>query len=83
MSKVYEGRLLRKVVLQAVKWGKGWWIRSIAKCMGKFGWQDVSGGIIEELSQSEVNDMSLSTAWRNVRGEWKRCTRSQSCLWWS
>ena len=28
--------------------------------MGEFGWQDVSGGMIRELSQSEVNDMLLS-----------------------
>ena len=69
---MYEGRLLRKVALQAVEWGKGCWIRSIAKCVGKFGWQDVSDEMIRELSQSEVNDMLLSVAWRNVRGEWKK-----------
>ena len=40
--------------------------------MGKFGWQDVSGGMIRRLSQSEVNDMLLSVAWRNVREEWKK-----------
>ena len=72
MSKVYEGRLLRKVALRAVEWRKGCWIRSIAKCVGKFGWQDVSGGMIRELSQSEVNDMLLSVAWRNVKEEWKK-----------
>ena len=72
MSKVYEGRLLRKVVLQAVEWVKRCWIRSIAKCVGKFGWQDVSGGTIMELSQSEVNDMLFSVAWRNLREEWKK-----------
>ena len=37
MSKVYKGWLLRKVALQAVEWGKGCWIRCIAKCVGKFG----------------------------------------------
>ena len=36
MSNVYEGRLLMKVTLRAVEWGKGCWIRSIAKCVGKF-----------------------------------------------
>ena len=45
-SKVYEGRLLRKVVSEAVENGKGSWMRSIGKCVGKFGWQDVSGGVI-------------------------------------
>ena len=29
MSKVYEGRLSRKVAARAVEWGKGCWIRSI------------------------------------------------------
>ncbi len=37
-----EGRLLRKVASQAVECGKGSWIRSIARCVGKFGWEDVS-----------------------------------------
>ena len=40
--------------------------------MGKFGWQDVIGGMITELSQSEVNYMLLSVAWRNVREVWKK-----------
>ena len=72
MSNVYEGRLLRKVALRAVDLGKGCWIRSISKCVGKFGWQDVSDEMIRELSQTEVNDMLLSVAWRNVREEWKK-----------
>ena len=57
------------MALREVKWCKGCWIRSIAKCVGKFEWQDVSGGKIRELSHSEVNDMLLSVAWRNVREE--------------
>ena len=48
-----------------MEWGKGCWIRSIAKCVGKIGWQDVSVG-------TEVNDMLLSVAWMNVREEWKK-----------
>ena len=32
----------------------------------------MSGGMIRELSQSEVNDMLLSVAWRNVKEEWKK-----------
>ena len=45
-SKVYEGRLLRKVASQAVKCRMGSWMRSIDRCVGNFGWQDVSGGVI-------------------------------------
>ena len=42
--------------------------------MGKFGWQDVimSDEMIRELSQSGVNDMLFSVAWRDVREEWKK-----------
>ena len=42
-SKVYEGRLLRQVALQAVKCGRGSWLRNIDKCIEKFVWQDMSG----------------------------------------
>ena len=48
-SKLYEGRLLRKVASQAVEYEKGSWMRSIGRCVGKFGWQDVSGGVVREL----------------------------------
>ena len=70
-SKVYEGRLLRKVASQAVECEKGSWMRSIGRCVGKFGWQDVSGGVIKELSETDVKGMLLSVAWRNVRDEWR------------
>ena len=61
-SKVYEGRLLRKVASQAVECGKGSWMRSIDRCVGKFGWQDVSSGVIRELSETDVKGMLLSVA---------------------
>ena len=37
------------MVSQAVEYEKGSWMRSIGRCVGKFGWQDVSGGAIREL----------------------------------
>ena len=40
---------------QAVECGRGYWIRSIGRCIGKFGWQDMSGGVVRELSEVEVN----------------------------
>ena len=61
-SKVYEDRLPRKVVSQAVECGRGNWMRSIGRCVGKFGWQDVSGGTIRELSEADVKGMLLSVA---------------------
>ena len=58
-SKVYEGRLLRKVASQAVECEKGSWMKNIGRCVGKFGWQDVSGGAIRELSEVDVKSMLL------------------------
>ena len=69
---MYEGRLLRKVASQAVECEKGSWMRNIGRCVGKFGWQDVSGGVIRELSEADVKGMLLSVAWRNVRDEWRK-----------
>ena len=47
-------------------------MRSIGRCVGKFGWQDVSGSVIRELSEADVKGMLLSVAWRNVRDEWRK-----------
>ena len=47
-------------------------MRSIGRCVGKIGWQDMSGGAIRELSEVDVKDMLLSVAWRNVRNEWRK-----------
>ena len=80
-SKVYEGKLLRKAASQAVdpECEKGSWMRNIGRCVDKFGWQDVSGGVIRELSEADEKGMLLSVAWRNVGDEWKRrCMRSKS-----
>ena len=71
-SKIYEGRLLRKVMLQAVECGRGSWMRSIGRCIGRFGWQDMSRCVVRELSEAEVKCMLLSVAWRNVKDEWRK-----------
>ena len=49
-------------------------MRSIGRCVGKFGWQDayVSGGVIREISEADVKGMLLSVAWRNVRDKWRK-----------
>ena len=41
-------------------------MRSIGRCGSKFGWQDVSRGVIRELSEVDVKGMLLSVAWSNV-----------------
>ena len=68
-SKRYEGRLLRKVTLQVVECGRGSWMRSIGRCIGRFG-HHMSGGVVRKLS--EVKCMLLSVAWRNVKDEWRK-----------
>ena len=47
-------------------------MRSIGRCVDKSGWQDVSGGVIRELSEADMKGMLLSVAWRNVRDEWRK-----------
>ena len=69
---MYEGRLLKKVASQALESEKGSWMRSIRRCESKFGWQDVSGGVITELSEADMKGMLLSVASRNVREEWSK-----------
>ena len=44
-------------------------MRSIGRCVGKFGLQNVSGGAIRVLSEADVKGILLSVAWRNVRDE--------------
>ena len=34
-------------------------MRSIGRCIGKFGWQDVSDGVIKEFSKADVKGMLL------------------------
>ena len=50
MSKVYGGGR------------RGSWMRSVGRCVGKFGWQDMSGGtgVIKELLEADVKSMLLS-----------------------
>ena len=59
-------------MLQAVECGKGSWMRSMGRCIGRFGWQDMSGGVVRELSEAEVKYMLLSVAWRNVKDKWRK-----------
>ena len=36
MRCIYEGRLLRKIARQAILYGKGIWVKNMAKCVGEF-----------------------------------------------
>ena len=65
-SEAYEGRLLRKVAREAVKCGKGVWIRNMAKCMGDFEWEDMRVDAIKGFRDQEIMEMLRSIASRKV-----------------
>ena len=67
MRCIYEGRLLRKIARQAIEYGKGIWVKNMAKCVGEFEWQGIGGDAIKGLTDAEIGDMLTSVAWRKVR----------------
>ena len=64
--------MLRKLARQAVGCGKGAWVKNMAKCFVEFGWQGMEGDAMKGLSESEIRDMLLSIAWREVRNMWQK-----------
>ena len=65
-AKEYEGRLLKKIVSQAVECGKGGWVNNMARCTDDFGWSGMEVDAVRSLSYSEIREMLMSSAWRNV-----------------
>ena len=65
-AKEYEGRLLKKIVSQAVECGKGGWVKNMARCTDDFGWSGMEVDAVRSLSDSEIREMLVSVAWRNV-----------------
>ena len=61
-NEMYKGRLLRKIVRQAVECGKGVWVKNMAKCVGVFEWQGIGGDTINSLTDAEIGDMLSSVA---------------------
>ena len=41
-SRVYDGWLIRQVATEAVKFGRGSWLRKMSMCCKEFGWKDAS-----------------------------------------
>ena len=70
-SPVYEGRLLKRIALEALGNGGGW-IRKLRACARHFGWEDLSGESVEGITQSELKDMLRGIAWGSVTEEWGR-----------
>ena len=46
--------------------GKGGWVRNMARCTGDFGWSGMEVDAVRSLSDSEIREMLVSVAWRNV-----------------
>ena len=65
-TEAYEGRLLRKIARHSVGCGKGAWVKNMAKCVGDFGWSGMGVDVVKNLSDSEIQEMLESVAWRRV-----------------
>ena len=70
LSRVYDGWLIRQVATEAVKFGRGSWLRKMSMCCKEFGWKNVSMEGVRGLSNAEVKEMLESIAWRKARAEW-------------
>ena len=69
-SVAYDGRLIRQVATEAVRFGRGSWLCKISMYCNEFGWQDISMKDVRGLSNTEVKEMMESIAWRQTREEW-------------
>ena len=65
-AKEYEGKLLKRIIRQAVECGKGGWVKNMARCTDDFGWSGVGADAVRSLSESDIREMLMSSAWRNV-----------------
>ena len=65
-AEAYKGRLLRKIARLSVGCGKGAWVKNMAKCVGDFGWSGMGVDAVKNLSDSEIQEMLESVAWRRV-----------------
>ena len=68
-SRLHDGRLLRRIAAEAVRFGRGTWIE-MSMWWGQFGWKDVNVEVVKELLTVEVREMLDAIAWRKVREEW-------------
>ena len=67
-SRTYDGRLLRRIAVEAVRFGRGTWIGKMSVCWGQFGWKDVNVEVLKELSDVEAREVLEAITWRKV---WK------------
>ena len=64
--------MIRRVATEAVKFGRGSWLRMISMCCKEFGWQEIKMKDVRGLYNTEVKEMLESIAWRKTREEWGR-----------
>ena len=63
-----EGRLLKEVVREAMKFGgKVQWVKDLRIGLEAFGWQGLDMQAVSGLSLSEVKHILKCTAWRRAR----------------
>ena len=71
-SMAYDGRLIRRVATEAVKFGRIGWMWKMSMCCKEFWWQEISMEGVRGLSNAEVKEMLESIAWRKTWEEWDR-----------
>ena len=52
-SRAYDGRLIRRVATEAVKFGRSNWMWKLNMCCKEFGWQEVNMEEVRGLSNAE------------------------------
>ena len=68
---MYEGRLLKKLAIQAVECGKGAWVKNMAKCCWVWG-QVMEGDTIKDLPKLEIYFQVLPERWGTCgRRRWR------------
>ena len=54
--RAYDGRLIRRVATEAVRFGRGSWLHKMSMCCKEFGWQDISMEGVRGLSNAEMHE---------------------------
>ena len=71
-----EGRLLKEVVREAMKFGgRAQWLKDLRIRLEAFRWQGLDMQALGRLSLSEVKHILKCTAWRRAREGWREETR--------
>ena len=74
--KLGEGRLLKEVVREAMKFGgRVQWVKDLRIGLEAFGWQGLDIQALSGLSLSEVKHILKCTAWRRAREGWREEAR--------